>query len=56
MEIERLDTVWHCAALRSAEHNVIDRSDDGWEIRGVVVTPIGESPGRIEYSVRTNRS
>lgn len=54
MASRSVHVVWHCAALNSTEHSVVSEREDGWEVAGVVVAPIGESPGHIEYSVATN--
>lgn len=54
MESRSVNVVWHCAALESTEHSAIEESENGWKISGIVVAPIGSTPGHIEYSVTTN--
>lgn len=53
----RHDVLWTCDALRSAEHGVLEGTEEGgWRLRGWTVLPIGDDPGRIEHVVRIDEA
>jgi hypothetical protein len=51
----RLDVLWHCAALSSAEHATLRDTADGWLLSGEVVLPIDGVPGHISWRVDVDR-
>jgi uncharacterized protein len=53
---DRIDVLWHCSVLSSAEHGVIERTHDGWRLSGTVTLPAAESPCHIEYTVLVSES
>jgi dihydrofolate reductase len=52
---DRIDVLWHCSALSSAEHGVIERSRDGWCLSGTVALPAAESPCHIAKAAAGDR-
>ena len=51
---DRVDVLWHCAALHSAEHAVVERSASGWRLSGSAALPVAGLPGHIDYALATN--
>jgi hypothetical protein len=42
---------WLCAPLASSEHCTLLDTGDGHSFHGVVVVPLGDDPGHIDYTV-----
>jgi uncharacterized protein len=49
--MERVDVLWHCAALSSAEHCTLLRTDVGWELAGDAALLVDTVPGHVRYRV-----
>jgi uncharacterized protein len=54
--VDRIDVLWHCAALHSAEHAVVRHVGSNWHLSGSAALPVGDYPGHIEYTVLVNES
>ena len=49
-------TLWHSAEDRSTELCRLTGSPDGFALEGLVLVPIDDRPGRVEYRVETDPS
>jgi uncharacterized protein len=49
--VDRVDVLWHCSALHSAEHFSLQRTDDHWTLVGKVSLLVDGIPGHISYIV-----
>ncbi|MGA2827450.1 MAG: putative glycolipid-binding domain-containing protein [Streptosporangiaceae bacterium] len=47
--------LWHCLLLSSSEHAFLIESDDGYQLQGVAVLPLGDLPCHIDYAVAVDR-
>jgi uncharacterized protein len=47
--------LWHCPLLSGSEHAFLLESDDGYQLQGVAVLPLGDVPCHIDYVVAVDR-
>jgi len=52
---ERVDVLWRCDELASAEHFVLRSDGDGWSLSGDVVLLVGDIPAHVTYRVGVSR-
>lgn len=51
----RVDVLWHCSVLSSAEHFSLHSVPSGWVLSGDVALPVDGVPGHASYRVTASR-
>src|SRR6516225_2966076 len=52
--VSHVEVLWHSSELASSEHCSISLAADGAVLLGTAVLPIGDQPGQIQWTARTD--
>ena len=52
---DRVDVLWHCSALHSAEHFTLQRVDDAWVLTGDAALLVDGVPGHVHYRITASK-